>query len=463
MSANCQKYVSAGLGSTLNRGTHGGGGRRHLDDQVLGISAAYTAKAIVIAHLASMNPSAGVLAMSSTEVNLKDVPEGKQVTVSWRGKPLFVRHRTPEEIKEANEVDITKLRDPQEDKYRVQDPKFLIVIGVCTHLGCIPMPYVGDFNGYYCPCHGSHYDTSARIRKGPAPYNLEVPSYVFLTPTTIRVTVCIAFRKMLGSLRSCVTRTTVAVPSLVTPVTSTPFITPPKKYSEAEVTPTLAKSIKLTDGAFLSPKHLCGLTSTSQVRLSHTDLSPPSFDDYRKKSTLNPNVYSADTEDQRKLFSYAQSFVLGVTGGYTAKAIVSKFVYSMSASAGVLAMASVEVDLSDVPEGKSVTMTWRGKPLFVRHRTAEEIDRESKVSMENLRDPETDADRVKDPRYLIVIGVCTHLGCVPVPNVGDYKGYYCPCHGSHYDASGRIRKGPAPLNLEVPPYEFLSDTLVRVG
>jgi len=125
-------------------------------------------------------------------------------------------------------------------------------------------------------------------------------------------------------------------------------------------------------------------------------------------------------------------------------------------------MGTIEVKLSDIPEGKSVTFTWRGKPLFVRHRVDSEISREQAVPVSELRDPQQDSERVQDPKWLIVVGVCTHLGCVPIANAGDFGGYYCPCHGSHYDASGRIRKGPAPPNLEVPNYSF-KDDVVLIG
>lgn len=135
----------------------------------------------------------------------------------------------------------------------------------------------------------------------------------------------------------------------------------------------------------------------------------------------------------------------------------------MSASADVLALAKIEIKLGEIPEGKSVTFKWRGKPLFIRHRTDEEISVEQAVPISSLRDAEHDNDRTKNPKWLVVLGVCTHLGCVPIANAGDYGGYYCPCHGSHYDASGRIRKGPAPLNLEVPPYTFPEEGLLIVG
>lgn len=149
-----------------------------------------------------------------------------------------------------------------------------------------------------------------------------------------------------------------------------------------------------------------------------------------------------------------------VAAVYAAKSVVTQFLSSMSASADVLALAKIEVKMADIPEGKSVTFKWRGKPLFIRHRTAEEISTETAVTLSSLRDPQHDSERVKNPSWLVVLGVCTHLGCVPIANAGDFGGYYCPCHGSHYDASGRIRKGPAPLNLEVPPYEFEDDILV---
>lgn len=157
--------------------------------------------------------------------------------------------------------------------------------------------------------------------------------------------------------------------------------------------------------------------------------------------------------------------VLGaaVASAYSAKALVHQFISSMSASADVLALAKIEIKLSDIPEGKSVTFKWRGKPLFIRHRTAEEISVEQSVAVSTLRDAEHDNERVQNPKWLVVLGVCTHLGCVPIANAGDFGGYYCPCHGSHYDASGRIRKGPAPLNLEVPPYSFPEEGLLIVG
>ncbi|CAK9311485.1 unnamed protein product [Citrullus colocynthis] len=143
--------------------------------------------------------------------------------------------------------------------------------------------------------------------------------------------------------------------------------------------------------------------------------------------------------------------------------LVLKFVLSMSASKDVLALASLEVDLSSIEPGSTVTVKWRGKPVFIRRRTEDDIKLANSVDVGSLRDPQQDEERVKDPEWLIVIGVCTHLGCIPLPNAGDYGGWFCPCHGSHYDVSGRIRKGPAPYNLEVPTYTFLDENKLLIG
>lgn len=140
----------------------------------------------------SMNPAADVLALASTGVDLGPVEVGQRITVTWRGKPVFIDHRTPEAIKEAEDVDLGQLPDPQPDSARVQKAPWLIVIGICTHLGCIPLGQKpsdprGEFGGWFCPCHGSQYDTAGRIRKGPAPRNLDVPPYTFVTDTTVKI------------------------------------------------------------------------------------------------------------------------------------------------------------------------------------------------------------------------------------------------------------------------------------
>ncbi|HEV7352340.1 MAG TPA: ubiquinol-cytochrome c reductase iron-sulfur subunit [Brevundimonas sp.] len=137
----------------------------------------------------------------------------------------------------------------------------------------------------------------------------------------------------------------------------------------------------------------------------------------------------------------------------------------MNPAADTLALSVIDFDLTKVQEGQQVVVKWQGKPVFVRYRTAAEIEAAREVPMSALKDPQADADRVKEGReqYLVLVGSCTHLGCVPTFGTGDYGGWFCPCHGSHYDTSGRIRKGPAPTNLVVPNYEYVSDTAVRIG
>jgi ubiquinol-cytochrome c reductase iron-sulfur subunit len=146
-------------------------------------------------------------------------------------------------------------------------------------------------------------------------------------------------------------------------------------------------------------------------------------------------------------------------------AIAWPMVDQMEPSADVLALSSIEYDISKVALGQEVTIKWQGKPVFVRHRTPKEIADAKAGDHADLRDPQTDAERVKPGKaeWLILVGICTHLGCVPTFGQGEYGGWLCPCHGSQYDTSGRIRKGPAPKNLEVPTYAFLSDTKVKIG
>ena len=158
----------------------------------------------------------------------------------------------------------------------------------------------------------------------------------------------------------------------------------------------------------------------------------------------------------------------GAMGGMATVGVVWPLIETMNPSADVLALASTEVDLSGIEEGQVIVVKWRGKPVFIRHRTADEIAAAQAVALDDLPDPQPDAERVQRPQWLILEGVCTHLGCVPLGSKigdprGDYGGWFCPCHGSHYDTAGRIRKGPAPANLKVPTYEFLDDTLVRIG
>ncbi|KAI9293208.1 ubiquinol-cytochrome c r [Neoconidiobolus thromboides FSU 785] len=170
----------------------------------------------------------------------------------------------------------------------------------------------------------------------------------------------------------------------------------------------------------------------------------PNFDDYRN--------FSGDFAN--RTFSYFMVGSTGVLAAAAAKNTVQDFLANMAASADVLALAKVEIDMNAIPEGKNLVIKWRGKPVFIRHRTADEIEDANNIDVSTLRDPQSDADRAKRPEWLVMLGICTHLGCVPLGEAGDFGGWYCPCHGSHYDISGRIRQGPAPLNLEIPEYNF---------
>lgn len=168
---------------------------------------------------------------------------------------------------------------------------------------------------------------------------------------------------------------------------------------------------------------------------------------------------------RRRDFLYLTTIAVGAVG---VGAAVWPFIDSMNPSSDTLALASIDVDLTPVAEGQSLTVTWRGKPVFIRHRSPEEIREARAVPLNELPDPQTDDARVKKPDWLVVIGICTHLGCVPLGQKptdprGDYGGWFCPCHGSQYDTSARIRKGPAPANLTVPPYAFLTDSSIRLG
>ncbi|MEO1331029.1 MAG: ubiquinol-cytochrome c reductase iron-sulfur subunit [Pseudomonadota bacterium] len=183
---------------------------------------------------------------------------------------------------------------------------------------------------------------------------------------------------------------------------------------------------------------------------------------------------SADQQPNRRDFLYVATAATGVVG---VGAMVWPLINQMNPDASVRALASIDVDIDGIEEGQQLTVKWRGKPVFIRRRTAQEIEEARAVSVDALPDadannanigeaPASDENRVIAGRedLLVVMGVCTHLGCVPIGDgAGDFNGWYCPCHGSHYDSSGRIRKGPAPRNLPVPPASFVSDTTIRLG
>jgi len=204
-------------------------------------------------------------------------------------------------------------------------------------------------------------------------------------------------------------------------------------------------------------------TKSASYRLAHTDIKVPDFSAYRTNLTMDSSRSNKPASGDKQTYSYITNLAIGVSVAYGAKAFVRDIVMNIAPSADVLAMAQVEVKLSDIPVGKNLAVKWRNKPLFVRHRTPAEIEQCKAVNLSELRDPQSDEERAKNPEWLVVMGICTHLGCVPISNAGEYGGYFCPCHGSHYDAAGRIRKGPAPLNLEIPEYTFVSDDLILVG
>ena len=163
---------------------------------------------------------------------------------------------------------------------------------------------------------------------------------------------------------------------------------------------------------------------------------------------------------ERRDFLFTATAAAGAVG---VGAAIWPVVDQMNPDASVKALASTEVDISSVQPGKEITVLWRGKPVFIRRRTQDEIAEARSVKLEDLPHPEKDEDRAKNPEWLVMLGVCTHLGCVPLKEKGDFNGWFCPCHGSHYDTSGRIRKGPAPENMSIPDYEFLDENTIKIG
>jgi len=209
----------------------------------------------------------------------------------------------------------------------------------------------------------------------------------------------------------------------------TPMITQRRNYS-SYIPPIYQSSAKLIKS------HYGGTTPIDYLKTQpETDADVEAFD--------------------RRQFSYLMNSTMrfGITAA--AQSVVIKFLSNWSANKKVLAVAQIEVDISKIDIGRTITITWRGKPVFIKHRTEEEINAINAVPMEELRDPQTDDQRTNDKNWSILLAICTHLGCVPVTDAGAFNAFFCPCHGSHYDAAGRIRRGPAPLNLEVPKHEFV--------
>ena len=165
-------------------------------------------------------------------------------------------------------------------------------------------------------------------------------------------------------------------------------------------------------------------------------------------------------KNNRRDFLFTATYAVGAVG---IGATIWPFIDQMNPDSSVKALATTEVDISQIQPGKSITVLWRGKPVFIKRRTEDEISEAQMVSLDDLKHPEKDQDRVKKPEWLVMMGICTHLGCVPLSDKGEYKGWFCPCHGSHYDTSGRIRKGPAPTNMEIPKYQFVNENTIKIG
>ena len=177
------------------------------------------------------------------------------------------------------------------------------------------------------------------------------------------------------------------------------------------------------------------------------------------------HIDAYDQERTRRDFIYVATGAMGAIG---VAASAWPFIDQMNPSADVLSLSTIEIDLSSVEPGQRVTVTWRGQPVFIDRRTSETVAAMQTTDLSKLRDPEPDDARVEKGEWLIVIGICTHLGCVPLgqkngDSRGEFGGWFCPCHGSHYDQSGRVMKGPAPKNLIVPPYQFQSETVMAIG
>lgn len=182
-----------------------------------------------------------------------------------------------------------------------------------------------------------------------------------------------------------------------------------------------------------------------------------------KKVKENSEQNEAPADPKKRDFVVLSASAIG---GLCAASALIPLVDSMNPASNVEALASIEVDISRLNPGDEMKVKWRGKPIFIKRRTKEEIAEERAVNLNELKDPQTDEERVHDKNgeYLVVVAVCTHLGCIPLgKDSGDYKAFFCPCHGSHYDNSGRIRKGPAPTNLLVPKYSFISDKVIKIG
>ena len=197
--------------------------------------------------------------------------------------------------------------------------------------------------------------------------------------------------------------------------------------------------------------------------------------EYAQRMVITVSEHDTTAEPTRRDFLYLAT---GMAGAVGVAAVAWPFIDQMRPDASTLALSSIEVDVSSVEQGMSITVKWRGKPVFIRNRTEKEIAEANAVPLEDLKDqaarnanlapdaPALDVDRSAGEsreNWIVMVGSCTHLGCVPPGQAGDFGGWFCPCHGSHYDTAGRVRKGPAPENLAIPPFEFISDSKIKIG
>jgi len=224
--------------------------------------------------------------------------------------------------------------------------------------------------------------------------------------------------------------------------------------SVSRSSPALSRHMRAT-----APALRAAVTTTDSKAIENAD--PNKFFD--GESLVEHQARTRVADPNNRTFNYALLGGARFMGASTGRALVVNALASLNPAADVLALASIEVDIGNLQPGNCMTVKWRGKPIFIRSRTEDEIASVADTPMGELRDPEADEDRCQKPETFVMLGVCTHLGCVPINGAGDYNGWFCPCHGSHYDCSGRIRKGPAPANMEIPPYEFTEDTKLMIG
>ncbi|KND01490.1 cytochrome b-c1 complex subunit Rieske, mitochondrial, variant [Spizellomyces punctatus DAOM BR117] len=250
------------------------------------------------------------------------------------------------------------------------------------------------------------------------------------------------YRPLFPSVMHSRTHWTQRVPSVVLKLIPTSFATSKKAHlpcvSDIAVkyyqVPELVSKTNFTAPLLFSYQKRAFSSPVTKAAPDDDVIRPPQD----QAKYIEPKYYYDEIAARNTRYLLVASF--SVLGAVAAKNIVTDYMENLAASADVLALAKVELDMGSVPEAKNVVVKWRGKPVFIRHRTADEIAEARSVPLSELRDPEKDEDRVKKPEWLVMLGVCTHLGCVPIGEAGDYGGWFCPCHGSHYDISGRIRK-----------------------